>query len=215
MDHVEILLVEDNDDFRFYLKDNLVPYYKVIEAENGQQAWEWLQDQTPDLIISDVMMPHMDGIELTKRVKNHPPLAETPVVLLTAMGDEEMQLESYRLGVSDYIQKPFTFELLASRIKNLLAQKKQAEATLPKYVEMNPSEVEITPADEIFLKQVLEVVEKNMGKPEFTVEELYKFPGNGQADTRAGISNVSGNIVLEKPLKDLFLFVGCYTDTSI
>jgi signal transduction histidine kinase/ligand-binding sensor domain-containing protein/DNA-binding response OmpR family regulator len=169
-----ILLVEDNDDFRFYLKDNLGPFYNVVEAENGQEAWEWLQEQTPDLIISDVMMPHMDGIELTKRVKKHPPLAETPVVLLTAMGDEEMQLESYRLGISDYIQKPFTFELLASRIKNLLSQKKQPLANLPKYIEMNPSEVEITPADEIFLKQVLKVVEKNMGKPEFTVEELSK-----------------------------------------
>jgi len=146
----------------------------VVETTNGQEAWEKLDKIHPDLIISDVMMPQMDGIELARRVRQKPELNSVPVVLLTAVGDEEMQLESYRLGVSDYIIKPFTYEILASRIKNLLDQAKSPSKKSHKLVDVTPSKLEIPPADEQFLKQVLQVIEKNISNPEFTVEELSK-----------------------------------------
>ena len=133
-----------------------------------------LEKIKPDLIVSDVMMPHMDGIELTKRIKNNDSLAATPIILLTAVGDEELQLESYKLGVSDYMTKPFTYELLAFRIKNILEQFKQKGHKTQKLIEVNPTEIEIEPADQQFLKRVLEVIEKNISIPEFTVEELSK-----------------------------------------
>ena len=164
-----VLLVEDNDDFRFYLKDNLKQEYEVVETFDGYEAWQKLAELKPDLIVSDVMMPHMDGIELTRKIKKNPSLAPIPVILLTAAGDEDMQLESYQLGVSDYMIKPFTYEILASRIKNLLAQPLRREA---KYAEVNPSEIEIEPLDAQFLKQAKEIVEKNIANPDFTVEEM-------------------------------------------
>lgn len=169
-----LLLVEDSDDFRFYLKDNLKQEYDIVEASNGQDAWDLIPDLKPDMIVSDVMMPYMDGIELTKRVKEDPVLSAIPIVLLTAAGDEEMQLESYRLGVSEYMTKPFTYEILASRIKSILAQTKQAAQKPRKVVEVQPSEVKITPVDEQFMKQVLAIIEKNMSNPDFSVEELSK-----------------------------------------
>lgn len=169
-----VLLVEDNDDFRFYLKDNLNLEYEVVACANGQEAWEELGRWKPDLVVSDVMMPLMDGIELARRIKMHPALAAVPVILLTAVGDEDMQLESYRLGVSDYMTKPFTYEILASKIRNLVARHRATGKKQRPQVDLQPAEVNITPADEQFLQQVLAVLEKNMANTEFTVEELSK-----------------------------------------
>lgn len=168
-----ILLVEDNDDFRFYLKDNLVQEFDVIEAVNGQEAWEKLADVRPDVIVSDIMMPYMDGIELLRRLKSSTNLSGVPVILLTAVCDEEFQVESFKLGANEYMTKPFTYEVLASRVKNLL-QNSRAVKKPQRIMEVDPSPIEILPADEKFLRQVLEVIEKNMSNPEFTVEELSK-----------------------------------------
>jgi signal transduction histidine kinase/ligand-binding sensor domain-containing protein/CheY-like chemotaxis protein len=167
-----ILLVEDNEDIRFYLKDNLKGLYKVEEATNGKEGWEKVKQLNPDLVVSDLMMPLMDGVQLTRKIKTETLTAHIPVILLTAMGSEEKQLEGLKAGVNDYITKPFTFEILASRIRNLLSQQELLQKRFQKQIEVNPSEVTITPVDEKFLKQALEVVEKYMDKPDFSVEDF-------------------------------------------
>jgi signal transduction histidine kinase/ligand-binding sensor domain-containing protein/DNA-binding response OmpR family regulator len=167
-----ILIVEDNEDLRFYLKDNLKGQYHVEEATNGKEAWEKTKRLYPDLVVSDIMMPLMDGIELVRKIKTETLTAHIPVILLTAMGSEEKQLEGLKVGVNDYITKPFTFEILASRIRNLMAQQKLLQKRFQKQIEVNPGEVTITPVDEKFLKQALEVVEKNMDNAEFSVEDF-------------------------------------------
>lgn len=169
-----ILLVEDNDDFRFYLKDNLIQEFNVVEAGNGQEALDKLIELKPDLIVSDVMMPYMDGIELSRRLKLSASLSGIPIILLTAIIDEDLQSECYKLGVNEYMTKPFTYEVLAARIKNLLAHNKPARKKAHGMMEVDPSPIEIIPADERFLKQVLQVIEKNISNPDFTVEELSK-----------------------------------------
>ncbi|HEX6432574.1 MAG TPA: two-component regulator propeller domain-containing protein [Niastella sp.] len=167
-----IIIVEDNEDLRFYLKDNLKAQYHVEEATNGKEGWEKIKMLNPDLVVSDIMMPLMDGIELARKIKTETLTAHIPVILLTAVGSEEKQLEGLKVGVNDYITKPFTFEILASRIRNLLAQQKLLQKRFHKQIEVNPGEVTITPVDEKFLKQALEVVEKNMDNPEFSVEDF-------------------------------------------
>ena len=169
-----ILVVEDNEDLRFYLKDNLKGQYHVEEATNGKEGWEKIKQLNPDLVVSDIMMPLMDGVELAKKIKTETLTAHIPVVLLTAMGSEEKQLEGLKAGVNDYITKPFTFEILASRINNLLAQQKLLQKRFQKQIEVNPGEVTITPVDEKFLKQALEAVEKQIDNPDFSVEDLSK-----------------------------------------
>jgi len=167
-----IVVVEDNEDIRFYLKDNLKGHYKVEEATNGKEGWEKIKAVNPDMVISDIMMPLMDGVELARKIKNETLTAHIPVILLTAMGSEEKQLEGLKAGVNDYITKPFTFEILASRIRNLLAQQELLQKRFQKQIEVNPAEVTITSVDEKFLKQAMEVVEKNMDNIEFSVEDF-------------------------------------------
>lgn len=170
--HYTILLVEDNEDFRFYLKDNLKRLYNVLEAHNGKEGWEKVRDIQPDLVVSDIMMPLMNGIELSRKIKHDPRTSHIPVLLLTAMTEVETQLEGFQAGISDYITKPFTFEILASRIRSLLSLREQLIRKFQKQVEIKPEEITITSVDQDFMKRALEVVEKNMDNPDFSVEDL-------------------------------------------
>lgn len=167
-----ILIVEDNEDLRFYLKDNLKELYRVEEASNGQEGWAKAKLLLPDLVVSDIMMPLMDGVELAKKIRSEMLTAHIPIVLLTAMGSEEKQLEALSTGVNDYVTKPFTYEILASRIRNLLAQQKYLQKRFQTQIEVNPSEITITPVDEQFLKQALDIVERKIDDPVFSVEDL-------------------------------------------
>ncbi|MEO6731556.1 MAG: two-component regulator propeller domain-containing protein [Ferruginibacter sp.] len=167
-----VLLVEDNEDFRFYLKDNLREFYTIIEAPNGKDGWNKARQLLPDLVVTDVNMPEMSGIELCKKIKTDIQTAHIPVIILTARSSEEHQLEGYETGANDYMGKPFNFEILQSRIRNLLAQQETLRKRFHKQIEVNPSEITITSLDEKFIRQALEVVEKNLGNPDFSVEDL-------------------------------------------
>lgn len=169
---ITILIVEDNEDLRFYLKDNLKGQYHIEEATNGKEGWEKIKHFNPDLVVSDIMMPLMDGVELARKIKTETLTAHIPVILLTAMGSEEKQLEGLKAGVNDYITKPFTFDILVSRIRNLLAQQKLLQKKFQKQIEINPAEITVTSVDEKFLKQALAVVEEKMDNPAFSVEDF-------------------------------------------
>jgi len=187
-----ILVVEDNEDIRFYLKENLKGGYKVEEATNGKEGWEKVKQLYPDLVVSDIMMPLMDGVQLARKIKTETQTAHIPVILLTAMGSEEKQLEGLKVGVNDYITKPFTFEILASRIRNLLAQQELLQKRFQKQIEVNPAEVTVTPVDEIFLKQALEIVEKNMDNVGFSVEDFSRDMYMNRATLYRKIMSLTG-----------------------
>jgi len=192
-----ILIVEDNEDLRFYLKDNLKGQYHIEEATNGNEGWEKAKLLNPDLIVSDIMMPLMDGIELAKKIKNETLTAHIPIILLSAMGSEEKQLEGLNVGVNDYITKPFTFEILASKIRNIVAQQKFLQKKFHAQIEVNPSEVTVTPVDEKFLKQALEIVEKNIDKPEFSVEDFSREMFMNRVTLYRKILSITGKTPLE------------------
>lgn len=167
-----ILLAEDNEDFRFYLKDNLKNWFYIIEAANGREACQQLERQHPDLVVTDIMMPLMNGLELARKIRTDPRTSHIPVVLLTAMATEEQQLEGFETGANDYITKPFNFEILLSRLKSLLQQRSQVRKEFQKKLEINPAEIAVTPLDEQFMQQTLAIVERNISNPDFSVEEL-------------------------------------------
>ncbi len=192
-----ILIVEDNEDLRFYLKDNLKAQYHVEEATNGKEGWEKVKQLYPDLVVSDIMMPLMDGVQLARKIKTETLTAHIPVILLTAMGSEEKQLEGLKVGVNDYITKPFTFEILASRIRNLLIQQKLLQKRFQKQIEVNPAEVTITSVDEKFLQQALEVVEKNMDNPEFSVEDFSRDMHMERSTLYRKIGSLTGKAPIE------------------
>lgn len=167
-----LLLVEDNDDFRFYIKDNLKEHYNIIEASNGKVGWQKALSEHPDLIVCDISMPEMNGIELCQKIRDDKRTSFIPLILLTALTGEEHQLEGLQTGASDYMTKPFNFEILLSKIKNLLSQQEQFKKTYQKQVQAQPVEIPTASANDIFIQQILAIIEKNMSNPDFSVEEL-------------------------------------------
>lgn len=169
-----LLLVEDNEDFRFYLKDNLRQYFTILEAADGKEGWQKALANHPDLVVSDISMPEMDGIDLCKKIKKDQRTSHIPVILLTALAGEQQQLKGLETGANDYLTKPFNFEILLSRIRNLLSQQAIARKTFEKRIEISPADISVASPDEQFLHQVMEIIEKNMANPDFSVEELSK-----------------------------------------
>ena len=167
-----ILIVEDNEDFRFYLKDNLRSHYAIIEATDGKEGWRKALAEHPDMIVSDISMPMMNGIDLCKKILADERTCQIPVILLTAMTGEGAELKGLQTGAIDYIIKPFNFELLLSKIRNVLAHNDSVRKTYQRQVQAAPAAVQIESADEAFVRDVLEVIEKNMDNPDFSVSEL-------------------------------------------
>jgi signal transduction histidine kinase/ligand-binding sensor domain-containing protein/DNA-binding response OmpR family regulator len=167
-----LLLVEDNEDFRFYLKDNLRLQYHVLEAANGKLGLQKALASIPDLIVSDIMMPEMNGIEFCRKLRQDPHTSHIPVVLLTARTSDEQKLEGFETGASDYITKPFNFEILQSRIKNLLHQRMQNQQAFQKHFDVKASDIKITSMDEKMIQNAIRIVEDHISDPDFSVEEL-------------------------------------------
>ncbi|MFT3827263.1 MAG: two-component regulator propeller domain-containing protein [Chitinophagaceae bacterium] len=169
-----LLLVEDNDDFRFYLKDNLKDLFIIHEAANGHEGWQKALAQHPDLVVSDISMPGMNGIDLCKKIKNDARTSHLPVILLTALTGEEQQLQGLETGANDYLTKPFNFEILLSRIRNILSTQARLRKTFQKQVTVQTADINVVSPDEQFILKALEVVEKNMSNADFSVEEMSK-----------------------------------------
>ncbi|MBN8850824.1 MAG: hypothetical protein BGO55_30010 [Sphingobacteriales bacterium 50-39] len=167
-----ILIVEDNEDFRFYLKDNLRSNYTIHEASDGRDGWKKALSLHPDLIVSDISMPVMNGIELCKKIRTDPRTQQIPVILLTALTEEHTQLKSLETGASDFIAKPFNFEVLQSRVRNLLEYKETIRNIYQRQVDAGPAHIEIRSADDEFLQSVLRELEKNITNPDLSVEEM-------------------------------------------
>ncbi len=194
---VTVLLVEDNDDFRFYLKDNLKEWYHVIEASNGKDGWHKTLALHPNLVVSDISMPEMNGIDLTQKIKTDPRTSHVPVILLTALTGEEEQLKGLKTGASDYLTKPFNFEILLSKIQNLLSQQNILKETYQKHVELNPTDAKVQSLDEKFIVEVLEFIEKKMSYPDFSVEELSSAMAMSRVTLYRRILSLTGKTPVE------------------
>ncbi len=193
----KLLIVEDNPDIRFYLKDNLKTDYDIIEAANGEQAWQLIPDILPDLIVSDIMMPGVDGIELCRTIKTDKRTSHIPVILLTARTADQHKLEGLENGADDYITKPFNFELLELRIRNLLELREKMRTRFQKNFEIQPSEISITSLDEKFLTKVKTITEENMQEPEFSVEKLSSEVGISRAHLYNKLLALTGKTPIE------------------
>lgn len=167
-----VLLVEDNDDFRFYLKENLKESYNIIEAADGRSGWQKTLSAHPDLVVSDINMPLMDGIALCRKIKGDPRTRQIPVILLTAMAAEEEQLKGLETGAADYLIKPVNFEIMLSRLRNVLSQQTTVRHIVVGRLKPDNEAVQTESPDERFMRTVLEIVEKNLSNAAFSVMEL-------------------------------------------
>jgi len=192
-----LLIAEDNDDLRFYLKDNLLEHYQIHEASNGEEALKKIQKIVPDLIISDIMMPGMDGIELCRRVKTDRTICHIPLILLTARSSEQQQLEGIGKGADDYITKPFNFQILEAKIANIINLRKNLRLLFKNKLQIEPHEITVTSLDEQFMRKALELVEKNIAITDYSVETMSRDLGMSRTLLYKKILALTGKPPLE------------------
>ena len=166
-----VLIVEDNNDMRKYIRTLLADRYYVLEATDGQSGLKLAKESVPDLIVSDVMMPIMDGLQLCKKLKEDVITSHIPVILLTARSTEAHQMEGYDSGADAYLTKPFSAELLISRIANLLKNRKQLKLLLDGK-QNEESKEKISTPDKIFIDNLKEAIKKNMSNPNLRMDDL-------------------------------------------
>lgn len=173
-ERLTVLLIEDNDDFRYYLKDNLKPFYKIVEASDGKEGWQKVLSVHPHVIVSDINMPYMDGIQLSRKIKSDKRTSHIPIILLTALTGDASQLKGLETGASDYLSKPFNFDILNVRIRNLLLLNQRLKDTYTRQLKVVAPAAEVESEDEKFLVKITQYIEANINSSNLTVEELSK-----------------------------------------
>ncbi|MEN2283756.1 two-component regulator propeller domain-containing protein [Algoriphagus sp. SE2] len=187
-----ILIVEDNDDLRKFLLDNLGSYFNLIEAKNGKEGVFLALKKIPDLIISDVMMPEMDGIELCHSLKTDEKTSHIPIILLTAKSEEEHMLQGLREGADDYMIKPFSIQKLLVRIEKLIELRKNLQIRYSGKPEISPSEIAITSTDERFLQKVQQIVDSDLMDSNFSVNDFSKKLGMSRMQLHRKLTALTG-----------------------
>ncbi|MDR0746158.1 MAG: response regulator [Mediterranea sp.] len=169
-----VLVIEDDDEIRRYIRDELSDTYHVGECVNGKEGWEHIFKEKPDLIISDVMMPEMDGITLSKKVKQHVNINHIPIILLTARSKPEDRIEGLETGADAYIVKPFNADLLKTTVNNLINNRKRLKNRFSseKQVDEQIAKIEKKSNDEILMEKVMKTINKHLDDPMLNVEML-------------------------------------------
>lgn len=192
-----VLIIDDNEDLRFYLMENLKQNFTIIEASNGRDGWHMVLSQMPHLVVSDIMMPLMNGVDLCKRIKSDARTSHIPVILLTARISNEQKIEGLEAGAEDYITKPFNYEILELKIKQLIKLRSSFQSAFIKKFEIKPGEIGITSLDEKFLKKALKAVEKNIGNSEFSVEKMGRELGVSRGHLYNKLMALTGKTPIE------------------
>ncbi|MBC7391469.1 MAG: response regulator [Opitutaceae bacterium] len=192
-----ILIVEDNDDFRYYLKENLKSYYRVIEAADGKEGWQKVLSNHPQLVVSDISMPKASGIDLCRKIKSDKRTNHIPVILLTALTAEQDQLNGLETGANDYMTKPFNFQILNVKIRNLLTLNQSLKNTYSKQVKVLTSEVEVVSQNDRLLNKVLQYIEENLNNRQLSVEAMSKHIGMSRGSLYSKLLELTGETPVE------------------
>lgn len=172
-----ILIVEDNPDVRSFIKQALHSAYSILEAENGVKGFELAVDQIPDLILSDVMMPEMDGLELCRKLKMDERTSHIPIILLTARSGNIHHVTGLKTGADIYITKPFSVPVLLLNINNMLSLGDKMRKKFSQQMTLQPTNVVVDFRDREFINKVLDVIETNLNNSDFGVHELAAIIG--------------------------------------
>lgn len=187
----KILLVEDDKDVRDYLKKSLEAEYIVIEAADGVRAYEKVVQDFPDLVLSDIMMPKRDGLELCTMIKNDIRVGHIPVILMTARSMVVHIKEGFQAGADDYIVKPFNMDVLQTRIRSLLASREQLKKLYGKRFSPDVMGIEVKSADERFSQKLFDVIEKNISNEKLDVELLCTEIGISRANLYRKLKSIT------------------------
>ena len=192
-----ILIVEDNPEVRVFVKQIFQNNNNILEADNGEKALEIAKNNSLDLIISDVMMPIMNGIELCEKIKTNVITSHIPVLLLTAKTSQDSQKEGYKTGADAYVTKPFDSSILEQKVKNLLKTRQNLIKKLKKDIILKPKELEITSADEIFLKKSISLIEQNINNADFSINDFITEIGMSRSALYRKLKALTGQSITE------------------
>lgn len=187
-----ILVVEDNKDMRDYIRSILSEYYNVAEASQGEEALVMLQSQNVDFIISDLMMPVMDGMELSRRVKADFAISHIPFLMLTAKTSNESRIESFRIGVDEYLLKPFDDSLLLARIANILENRKRFQQKFSYSMDVDALNIEKESGDKKFLDKAMQIVKENYKNPYYEISDFTEAMGVSKSLMNKKMQNLTG-----------------------
>jgi CheY-like chemotaxis protein/AraC-like DNA-binding protein len=172
-----VLVVDDNADMRSFIRSILAEHYTVVEAANGQEALNILLERNIDFIVSDLMMPVMDGLELSRRVKENFSISHIPFLMLTAKTTPDARLESYRIGVDEYLLKPFDEAILLARIEGILRNKRRYQNNFSLDMNVDELNIETESRDSKFVNQVMDVIKENYKNSYFEVGDFAETLG--------------------------------------
>ena len=189
-----VLVVDDNSEIRHWLVTELSANYRILEAEDGRQAYTTALSEHPDLVISDVIMPGMDGFELCTKIRKNPNISSLPVVLLTARTMDRDKIEGIEAGADAYFTKPFNIELLKKSLDNLIAGRERLKVTLaqPRVDESDIREVAIKTPDDRLLERIVRVVNEHLGDPDLTVEQVAAETGISRVHLHRKLKELTG-----------------------
>jgi signal transduction histidine kinase/DNA-binding response OmpR family regulator len=188
----KILIVEDNQEVRALIRQGLEGHYYVVEAGSGDEGIEVARTQPVDLIVSDVMMPRMNGIELCQLLKSNELTSHIPIILLTAKADHESKLEGLRTGADDYLVKPFNMQELQARIANLISQRKKLIRKYNQGLTIHPHEVTVTSLDEQFIRRAITLVENNLDNLNLGVDMMAGELGMSRTNLHRKLKSITG-----------------------
>lgn len=167
-----LLLADDDDEILGFLEEHLSSDFNIIKVNDGQEAWDLLQEKSIDLVISDLSMPNMDGLELMNHVKGHDTLKHIPFIILTGRNSHSQKLACIQNGVDDFVDKPFSLELITWRIKALLYNRSLMKNSFSRNINVDPPTDNVVSHDEAFIQKVVGFIEKNIKSKNLTVEFL-------------------------------------------
>ena len=192
-----ILIVEDNQEIRHYLSSGLAGLFNTLEAGNGEEALEKLKDNEVDIIITDVMMPVMDGIKLCKNIKQNIRTCHIPVIILSAKTDIKDQLEGLQVGADDYISKPFAITVLTSKIQNMMRTRRHMLEKYAKSLEVEPEKITFNAMDEELLKRAVSIVEENIDNIEFSTDEFAQKMNMSRSNLHLKLKAITGESAID------------------
>ena len=167
-----LLIVDDNQDMREFIRHQLKTNYTILQAADGLQGWEAALEHLPDLIISDVMMPGMSGFDLCQKLKSDIRTDHIPVILLTAKAGQDQKIKGLKLQADDYLGKPFEAQELVIRVRNLVQGRRHLQKRFAEKIVFKPSEIAATPQEEVFLEKLIDTVERHLSDQQFNVNVL-------------------------------------------
>ncbi len=192
-----MLIIDDNDEIRNYVKRIFQSLYIIYEASSGEQGYELVRKHLPDIIITDVVMGEMSGVELCSKIKEDPSISHIPVILLTSSSSAEIKLKGIEGGADDYITKPFNKDILIARVANLLKSKNNLQRFFYNQITFKSDDSKVSPEYKEFLEKCISITEQHLDNPNFNIQILADEVGMSHSALYKKVKSISGRSVNE------------------